>query len=100
MRKSIILGVEGSAAELVDKAGAGICIEPENAEQLASAVERLQRDTPLRKALSTSGYNYVVEHFDRDRLAIDYLQVLEETLAGRRRPASRDEEPEAPARAA
>ena len=100
MRKSIILGVEGSAAELVNKAGAGICIEPENAEQLVSAVERLQRDALLRKALSTSGYNYVVEHFDRDRLAMDYLQVLEETLAGRRRPASRDEEPETPARAA
>ena len=51
MAKPIILGVEGSAADLVKNVGAGICIEPENAEQLADAVKKLASDPQLCQQL-------------------------------------------------
>ncbi len=83
MCKPIILGVEGCAAELVNKAGGGICIEPENAEELAEAVEKLQRDRRLCESLARCGRKYVVEHFNRDSLAADYLDVVERTVDNR-----------------
>ena len=41
MRVPIILGVEGEAQGIFEEAGAGICIEPENAERLAERVRLL-----------------------------------------------------------
>lgn len=76
MRKPIILGVEGCAAELVRQAGAGVCIEPENAEQLAAAVETLAEDPQLQQTYAASGYDHVVKHFNRETLAAEYLQII------------------------
>jgi glycosyltransferase involved in cell wall biosynthesis len=77
MAKPIILGVEGCAAELVKNAEAGICIEPENAEDLATAFERLAKDPQLRTRMGESARRYVVQHFDRDKLAADYIALIE-----------------------
>jgi len=76
MRKAIVLGVEGCAAELVRQAGAGVCIEPENAEQLAAAVETLAEDPQLQQAYAASGYDYVTKHFSRETLAAEYLRIV------------------------
>lgn len=79
MAKPIILGVEGSAADLVTQAKAGICIEPENAKQLADAIEKLAQNSNLRKTLGQSGRNYVMKHFNCDTLALEYLQIIKHT---------------------
>ena len=76
MAKPIILGVEGYAANLVRRANAGICIEPENAEQLVSAVVELAEDPILRRALGQAGHEYVMKHYDRDMNAKDYENVI------------------------
>lgn len=77
MERPIILGVEGCAAELLEDAKAGICIEPENAEQLVEAVLRLRADKELARGYGVSGRRYIEEHFDRAKLAEQYLQILE-----------------------
>lgn len=76
MAKPIILGVAGHAADLVRRADAGICIEPENAEQLFAAVVKLADDPALCRALGQSGHEYVMRHYDRDVTASDYLNVI------------------------
>lgn len=76
MAKPIILGVAGHAADLVRKADAGICIEPENAEQLFAAVVKLADDPTLCRALGQAGHEYVMRHYDRDVAARDYLNVI------------------------
>ena len=76
MRKAIILGVEGCAAELVRQAGAGVCIEPENAGQLAGAVETLAEDPELQQTYAASGYDHVTKHFNRETLAAKYLRIV------------------------
>lgn len=76
MAKPIVLGVEGHAADLVQRAGCGLCIEPENEEQLVSALERLADNPTLGTALGRAGREYFVRRFDRAALAGDYLGLL------------------------
>jgi glycosyltransferase involved in cell wall biosynthesis len=82
MQKPIVMGVEGEASALVNAAGAGICIEPENAQQLAQALKRLCNDSELYGQLAQSGSHFVRTHFDRRRLASVYLDVLAAQLPG------------------
>jgi len=81
MRVPIILGVEGEAQTIIEEAGAGICIEPENAERLAESVRALYEDTALAQRLGDSGRRYVEQHFDRAVLADRYQRLLLDTIA-------------------
>ena len=81
MQRPIILGVEGHAAELVRAANAGICIEPENAAELASAIIKLVNDEQLARSYGLSGREYIRANFDRRMLARTYLQQIHSVLA-------------------
>jgi len=76
MAKPIILGVGGFAAELVKKAGAGICIEPENPHQLVEALEKLATDHQLAVRLGQGGKDYVRKFHNRSILAQNYLEIV------------------------
>ncbi len=76
MARPLINGVGGFAAEFVEKAGAGINIEPENSGQLIEALLTLKQDASLRAAYGKSGCEYVVTHYDRDTLAEQYLEII------------------------
>jgi glycosyltransferase involved in cell wall biosynthesis len=80
MARPIVLGVEGFAADFVREAGAGICIHPDNAPELVEALLRLEADPALGQGMGRSGHDYVAARFDRDRLADDYLGVIQRTL--------------------
>jgi colanic acid biosynthesis glycosyl transferase WcaI len=81
MRCPLVLGVEGEALELLDAAGAGIGIRPEDAQQLAAAVSRLANDPALATAMGRSGRAFVEAHFDRDALARRYLGFLRSVVS-------------------
>jgi glycosyltransferase involved in cell wall biosynthesis len=76
MGKPIVLGVAGHAAEVVRRADAGICIEPENETELVAAVERLADDQALGQSLGDAGRQHVLQYYNRDTLAQDYLEVI------------------------
>lgn len=82
MEKPIVLGVAGYAAELIEKAGAGVTFEPENAEQLVAALEQLAANGEQARRFGESGRRYVMQHFDRDQLSKDYLFIIERTMHG------------------
>jgi glycosyltransferase involved in cell wall biosynthesis len=86
MAKPIVLGVEGFAAEIVSDAGAGICIEPENAEQLVEAVLRLASDRELGRRLGRAGSERIAKHYDYSALARSYAELLRGVLAEEARP--------------
>ncbi len=90
MECPIVLGVEGEAKELLEAAGAGIAITPESAEELAAAVLRLAGDRELGVRLGASGCKHVRAHFDRAKLAMRYIEVLEDAIAAARSPRRRD----------
>lgn len=76
MAKPIILGVRGESQRLIEQSGAGICIEPENAEQLAQAVASLADDRSRCRAMGEAGRRTVERDFDRRRLAHHYEALL------------------------
>jgi len=72
----VIVGVDGEARRLVDKAQAGICVEPENPKALADAILKLHRDPACRKAMGEHGRAYVIEHYDRKRIVRQFERLL------------------------
>jgi len=72
----IICSVEGEASELVTRADAGLCIEPENSEALISAINRLRADPALRRRMGLNGQRFAKTHYLRSTLAKDYLNSL------------------------
>ena len=78
MGKPIIHGVEGESKKIIEDAGCGICIPPENHGKLAEAVLSLKNDPQLCKKLAASGNAYVKKHYDRERLAQTYLNTLKQ----------------------
>jgi glycosyltransferase involved in cell wall biosynthesis len=75
--RPVILGVEGQAREIVDTAGAGLCIEPENAAELAAAIHRLHADSELRKMLGLNGRQCAADRFSREQMAAKYMDILD-----------------------
>jgi glycosyltransferase involved in cell wall biosynthesis len=79
--RPVVLGVDGYARSLVERAAAGIFIEPENPQQLAAAVVRLARDPQLCSTLGENGRRFVSLHFSRRSTAQRYLRLLEEVCS-------------------
>jgi len=78
MGRPIIMGVDGEARGIVAEAQAGIDMEPGSAESLVAAVERLADDPGLAEDLGRYARDYVREHYNRDVLAAEMLEVLEQ----------------------
>jgi glycosyltransferase involved in cell wall biosynthesis len=99
-QSSVVLGaVEGQAAEILEQANAGICVAPENADELANAITVLYRDSGLRGRLGANGRAYILEHLTRAQTAAKYLVVLESVLKDAEAKRRLRPEPQRPARA-
>ncbi|MBS1789486.1 MAG: glycosyltransferase family 4 protein [Acidobacteria bacterium] len=77
----IICSVEGEAARLVEQAEAGLCIEPENADALFGAINRLRAEPQLRNCMKANGRQFVKTHYLRSVLAEKYLSVIGDRLS-------------------
>jgi len=81
MAKPIILGVEGEAKRIIEEAGAGVPVTPENPSELATAIRKLREDPALCVSLGEKGREYVKRLYDRDKLAADYTSILEQVAS-------------------
>ena len=77
MERPVILGVEGESRAIIEKAGCGVCIEPENSRALADAVTFLSSNPELANELGANGRRTVIESYNRDALAKNYLTILQ-----------------------
>lgn len=77
MERPIILGVKGESATILDKSGAGITIQPEDAEALANAISSLAANHHLCLEYGKKGRQFVSEHYSREKLAMAMLMELE-----------------------
>lgn len=82
MKKPIVLGVEGEAREIIEEAGAGLPIRPEDADALVDAVCRLRADRALYDRMGENGLDYVRRYHDRKDLARQYWAILERVTTG------------------
>ncbi len=81
LARPIILGVRGSAEELLERAEAGLVVEPEDAVAFCGAVEALIADPGLARRLGENGRRVVNEEFNRDQLAVVYTETVARVLA-------------------
>jgi glycosyltransferase involved in cell wall biosynthesis len=83
MARPILLGVEGAAAELLSRPGAGLCFEPENADALLAGIDQLRGDPLAAAQMGRRALRWVRRDFDRRDLAAAYLEILRDTIASR-----------------
>jgi glycosyltransferase involved in cell wall biosynthesis len=79
MEKALLLGVEGEAkTHFIDKAGAGLFFEPENSEDLSEKMRSMIRNRPQVVEMGKRGRMYVIDNFNRDKIAQDLIRVLKD----------------------
>jgi len=78
--RPVILGVDGQARSILERADAGILVEPENAIELVGAIRRLETDPKLRDLLGCNGRRHILQHFSRHQTATSYISILEDML--------------------
>jgi glycosyltransferase involved in cell wall biosynthesis len=78
--RPIILGVDGQARQIIDEAGAGIVIEPENPDALVAAIEKLHADPDLGRTMGRGGRESIEKNFARANTAQKYITVLDRVL--------------------
>ncbi len=70
----------GEGSQIVEDAGAGICVAPEDPEALASAAARLCSDVVLTREFAKRSLD-AAPRYSREKQARDYLNVLERAIA-------------------
>ncbi|MFO1367720.1 MAG: glycosyltransferase family 4 protein [Marinagarivorans sp.] len=86
MQRPIVLGVEGEVADIIHESEAGLCIAPEDAQQLAAAVAYLHDQPTAAARLGENGLHYVARTFERSQLAAQFMHILEAIYRRRRQP--------------
>lgn len=76
-KKPILMAIDGVSRTLVEEAGAGIFVKPENPEDFASKVKWYLQNRSKIQEQGDSGYQFALNHFDREILAAKYLKAVE-----------------------
>lgn len=77
-RKPILMAIDGVSRELVEKAGAGVYVEPENTEEYNRIIRQYLNDPARLAREGDSGYNFARGNFDREVLANKYLKHIQD----------------------
>lgn len=80
--RPIILGVQGESAAVLREARAGIAIPPEDASALAAAIIQLAENRAQGAAMGKAGRAFVTSRYNRDVLADQMLEVLNQVARG------------------
>lgn len=80
-----ILAIDGAIREVIEKANGGVFVPPGDDAALASAIIPLSQDRNLARQMGSSARAYVLEHFNRNQQANDFVRLAEQlTGEGRR----------------
>jgi glycosyltransferase involved in cell wall biosynthesis len=74
--RPIILAIDGVIRKVIEEAGAGIYVEPGQADGIARAILRLEQDRAMGERMGLAGRRFVEEHFDRSILATRMLDIM------------------------
>lgn len=77
-QRPILVGIDGVARTLVEDAGAGLYMEPENTADIVAKIRQLRDCPSQRKEMGESGLAFVLKNYSRDSLASKYLKIVEQ----------------------
>lgn len=80
MERPIIMGVKGPARDIVLQADAGVPMEPDSADELAAMLTKMSDDRAWTASLGVKAREFVLAHYNRDTLAAEYLDLLEQVV--------------------
>jgi glycosyltransferase involved in cell wall biosynthesis len=72
----VLMVIDGISRQLIEKAQAGIFIEPENPQDFAEKIMIYHDNAEFRQKHGNNGYNYALNNFDRKSLAEKYLNQI------------------------
>ncbi len=75
--RPVIVAVDGQARQIVEEAGSGVFVEPENSKALVKAILGCAEDPEQVRQMGVRGRQYIVSKFSREKTARDYVTVLE-----------------------
>jgi colanic acid biosynthesis glycosyl transferase WcaI len=78
--RPVILGVDGQARTILEQAGGGLVIEPENSDALVNAIRFLAANREMARDLGRNGREHMIRNFSRRQTAETYIRVLEQLL--------------------
>jgi len=76
MKKTILMGVDGESRQIVLDAKCAIPFEPENSKDLSVQILNAKKDKSKLEELGENGFKFVIENFDRNKIAIEYLTTI------------------------
>ncbi len=74
----------GAFSEIVETAGGGLLVEPDNPDALADAMLALWRDPERRMELGSRGYEGVQKHYSATRMSAKVLEIYQSLLNKKR----------------
>ena len=74
--RPVVVAVDGQARKIIEDAGAGVFVEPEDSQALVKAIMELAKNPQQRRQMGASGRHYIVTGFSREKTAEDYITVL------------------------
>ena len=61
--RPVIVAVDGQARQIMEEAGGGVFVEPENSSALVKAIRRLAQKSQQRRKMGINGRQYIVKIF-------------------------------------
>ena len=77
-KKPVLMAIDGVSRQLVEDAKCGVYVEPENVDEYNKLIRIYLNDTNRLNREGANGYDYAKINFDRNRLAIKYINEIEE----------------------
>ena len=71
-----VLAIDGVIRTVIEEAGAGIFVKPNDAHALADAVSVLSKNTAMRQLMGRSAREYVTYRFNREDQAEQFRKIL------------------------
>ena len=75
-QRPVIVAVDGQARQIVEAAGAGVFVEPEDSKALVEAIRDLSSRPEEMRRMGTSGRQHILNNFSREKKARDYIDML------------------------
>jgi len=79
-KKPILMLIDGISRKLVEDANCGIYVEPEDINSFVEKISFYKNNPKTIQLHGENGYNFAKLHFDRDKLANDYIDILNNHL--------------------
>ncbi|HEC36126.1 MAG TPA: glycosyltransferase WbuB [Anaerolineae bacterium] len=73
----VVLSIDGEARRVLERAQAGVFVEPESAEAMAETIRALSTDSDRCRAYGRNGRRFVEAHYSRQAQARRLVELLE-----------------------